>query len=180
MRIPNRARSLLKALLVAFVALAILGAAASADTFGPPPPGERGERPEMRGPGGPMIGIFFAPELELTSDQLTNIQTIFESSKGILDADMAAVRKAENALLSYLVSGGSDSTEIATYIGALSSASETLKTEEANFFIIAYSLLTDTQKTTLTALLANMQSNNSSSSSSSVVTKMFSQNQGKY
>lgn len=164
--------SLLVLLLGVVAAVAVLSRpvfTATAQPFGGPPPGDMGPGENGPGPGpgpgGPLIGLFFAPDLELTSDQQTSVQSILDSARSTMETDMDAMRTAENNLLVYLAGGGSDTTLISTYTALIGTATETLKTEEANVFVSLYSLLTDTQKSTLASLAAQMTSSSSSSSS---------------
>ena len=108
-------------------------------------------------PGGPMFKLLLAPELELTTDQVTSINSIFDDSKSAIEADATALHTADGALLTYLASGGdSSSSDLATYIDTVGTATKTLRTEEAEVFASAYVLLTDTQKTTLASLVVEM------------------------
>lgn len=100
------------------------------------------------GPGPAKLrGIF--RQLDLTADQRTQLKAVVDAHATALKNDAAAVATANTTLRNYLKSGGSDSTEIATYVTAISTSVGTLETEEAATFVDAYALLTADQKTTL-------------------------------
>ena len=99
-----------------------------------------------------MIGMLLSPALELTSDQQEAIRAILDAHKSIGESEHTALQDAENALTTYLQQGGSDSSEIAKYIAEISTRVTTLRTDEANIFINASTVLTDAQRETLSTL----------------------------
>ncbi len=99
-----------------------------------------------------MLGVF--PSLSLSQDQIAQLQSILTAAKTSFDGDRAALDTAKKSLFDFLKAGGNDSAQIQTFVSAISAAEATLRVDEANVFVSAYSVLTDTQKETLAALTA--------------------------
>ena len=113
--------------------------------------------PDGRGarrPGGPLIGILFSPELELTEDQRGAIKDMLDGAKATHESDLAAMKTAEDAMFTYLKGGGNDTAQIQTLAAAIGTAVTTVKDNEAALFADAYLVLTDEQKAVLATLSA--------------------------
>ena len=69
-----------------------------------------------------------------------------------MKSDIDSMKTARDNFANYLKGGGSDSSQIATYSGAIGNAVSVLATDESATFIEAYAVLTTAQKATLSTL----------------------------
>lgn len=101
---------------------------------------------------GPMLGVFFSPELGLSAQQKGEVKSILQKNREVTKDDFFAFRDSQMELRDYLRHGGSEPVKIESLTSACGAALQKLQIGQAMAFTEAYQHLSDTQKTKLASL----------------------------
>ncbi len=131
-------------ILSAALALALLGSVAIAQ--GPPGPGG--------GPFGEPGLNFFADVLNLTDAQQAQIKQIFSAGKSTIEPLMQQEMQSRQAMMQLVTAGSFDEAKAQSIAQQSASVHSQLEVEHARLFSQAYQVLTASQKTQLTQIMA--------------------------
>jgi len=136
----------------AVLVLALAASVALAQNDAPPPPPHH--MPHGEGMlGGPMFP-FFAKQLDLTTEQQTQIKQIFSNAEPTLRPLMQQEMQSHEAMVQLITSGNFEAAKAQTIAAQGAQIHTQLEVQHAQLAAQAYQLLTADQKTKLAEIMA--------------------------